>query len=381
MNRRLRPRVTLPLLAAGLGLLLLGPGCGSDAPTAPGAIPLRVNVVFAPAASDSGARVPSPVAAVDRIRAVAYEVQGDSKVARASASTSIGAADVSFELRLSVPAAPLYDVQVSAFQGQTLLYAGDAYVEDVRADTVTTATVVLEPASLFLPPAFLVADVIGYNSVLLLWADQGSGATSYEIQREDPGATSFRSLRTVKRGTSFIGSYVDTVGIAADADYTYRVRGTGGTGVSDFSNESMVHTPGPADRPACRITPPFVDFSQNPDGPLTVNCSFDVDSTGAFVQHCWIDTTVTVHNDGDQTLSATLHVDCPYFSLPGGNPSFRLLPGESRSFTLRTEVFGEDRPGFVECALGVDGCDAGGALIFADWSSGTVSGSPLPGRR
>jgi hypothetical protein len=65
----------------------------------------------------------------------------------------------------------------------------------------------------------LVATALGVSQVKLSWAasTDNVGVRNYEVQRQDPGSTSFVRVRTTT-GTS----YTDT-GLAAGGSYTYRV--------------------------------------------------------------------------------------------------------------------------------------------------------------
>ena len=65
----------------------------------------------------------------------------------------------------------------------------------------------------------LVATALGVSQVKLSWtaSTDGVGVKKYEVQRRDPGSTSF-----VHVGTTPGTSYTDT-GLAAGGNYSYRV--------------------------------------------------------------------------------------------------------------------------------------------------------------
>ena len=67
-------------------------------------------------------------------------------------------------------------------------------------------------------PGDLVATALGVSQVKLTWAAADKGhVRRYEVQRQDPGSTSFVHVRTTTRT-----SYTDT-GLAAGSSYSYRV--------------------------------------------------------------------------------------------------------------------------------------------------------------
>ena len=69
-------------------------------------------------------------------------------------------------------------------------------------------------------PGNLVATALGVSQVKLSWtaSTDNAGVTKYEVERQDPGSTSF-----VHVATTIGTNYTDT-GLAAGSSYSYRVR-------------------------------------------------------------------------------------------------------------------------------------------------------------
>ena len=84
------------------------------------------------------------------------------------------------------------------------------------------------------PPTGVEAHATSSTQVAVSWTVV-AGATSYEIWRRDPGATSF-----VKRGTSATTPFNDTA--TANNAYLYRVRAVGATGTSGDSAYDLATT-------------------------------------------------------------------------------------------------------------------------------------------
>jgi hypothetical protein len=88
-------------------------------------------------------------------------------------------------------------------------------------------------------PGNLVATALGVSQVKLTWtaSTDNPGVTTYEVERQDPGSTSFVHVATTT-GTS----YVDT-GLASGSSYSYRilVRDTKGS-VKEYSWVTSVTT-------------------------------------------------------------------------------------------------------------------------------------------
>jgi len=92
----------------------------------------------------------------------------------------------------------------------------------------------------------LVVTALGVNQVKLTWAAATDkvGVRSYEVQRQDPGSTSF-----VHVGTTTGTSYTDT-GLAAGSDYRYRVLVADARGnLKEYSGVATVTTASPTINP------------------------------------------------------------------------------------------------------------------------------------
>jgi len=91
-------------------------------------------------------------------------------------------------------------------------------------------------------PGNLVATALGVSQVKLTWTASmdNVGVTEYEVERLDPGSTSFAQV-----GTTTGTSYNDT-GLAAGSDYSYRilVRDTRGS-LNEYSGVVSVTTGSP----------------------------------------------------------------------------------------------------------------------------------------
>jgi hypothetical protein len=92
----------------------------------------------------------------------------------------------------------------------------------------------------------LVAAALGVSQVKLTWAaatDRGR-LRRYEVERRDPGSTSF-----VRVGTTTTTSYIDTV-LAADSNYSYRVLVRDARGrLNEYSGVTSVTTGSPTINP------------------------------------------------------------------------------------------------------------------------------------
>ena len=91
----------------------------------------------------------------------------------------------------------------------------------------------------------LVVTALGVRQVKLTWAATDKvGVRSYEVQRQDPGSTSF-----VHAGTTTGTSYTDT-GLAAGSDYRYRVLVADARGnLKEYSGVASVTTASPTINP------------------------------------------------------------------------------------------------------------------------------------
>ena len=91
-------------------------------------------------------------------------------------------------------------------------------------------------------PENLVATALGVNQVKLSWkaSTNNAGVTKYEVERQDPGRTSF-----VHVATTIGTNYTDT-GLAAGSTYRYRVLVRDATGTSkQYSEVASVTTASP----------------------------------------------------------------------------------------------------------------------------------------
>ena len=91
-------------------------------------------------------------------------------------------------------------------------------------------------------PGKLVATALGVSQVKLSWTASTDrvGVTKYEVERLDPGSTSF-----VHVGTTTGTSYKDT-GLAEGSSYSYRILVTDATGsLKEYSGVASVTTASP----------------------------------------------------------------------------------------------------------------------------------------
>ena len=88
-------------------------------------------------------------------------------------------------------------------------------------------------------PGNLVATALGVSQVKLSWtaSTDNVGVTKYQVQRQDPGSTSFVHVATTT-GTSYIDA-----GLAAGSSYSYRVLVRDATGsLNEYSGVASVTT-------------------------------------------------------------------------------------------------------------------------------------------
>jgi hypothetical protein len=132
-------------------------------------------------------------------------------------------------------------------EGSTFLlpsYSGGADASWVGAVRNAVGTVPVPTA----PPAptGLTASASSSTQVNLSWTNPSSGAPGIEVQRKTGTTGSYATVAQLGSGAS---GYQDA-GVAADTTYVYRVRATGGSLPSDFSNESTATTPAAPSAPS-----------------------------------------------------------------------------------------------------------------------------------
>jgi len=119
--------------------------------------------------------------------------------------------------------------------------ANSAWVGAVRNAVGTVPVPTAPPA-----PTGLAATASGPTQVNLSWTNSSSDAPGIEVQRKTGPAGSYETVAQLGSGAS---QYQDS-GVAAQTTYVYRVRTTGGSLPSDFSNESSATTPAAASAPS-----------------------------------------------------------------------------------------------------------------------------------
>jgi hypothetical protein len=105
-------------------------------------------------------------------------------------------------------------------------------------------------------PNGLRATYINQQKIVLIWNDLAATETGYEIQRKTP-STEWAALATAPANSSI---YVDAAppsgAFGFDAAYSYRVRATGGSSTSPWTDLAQLTTPPPPDpsrRQVCYI--------------------------------------------------------------------------------------------------------------------------------
>jgi chitodextrinase len=127
----------------------------------------------------------------------------------------------------SVVANTRYDYRVFATN-----MAGDSAPSNV----VSATTPAPPPAPV--APTGLLATVTGANQVDLIWTDNATHETSYEVERFVLGAGPFAQVATLGANST---SFADT-GLQANTTYHYRVRAVNASGPSPYSNVGVVNT-------------------------------------------------------------------------------------------------------------------------------------------
>ncbi len=114
-------------------------------------------------------------------------------------------------------------------------------VDNVMRDTFTLGT-----ACGSLPAPTNLGATASEGSIDLLWTDANGGTVGHEIERSDAGAAGpFSLLAATPAGDT---TYQDG-GLPGPIEYCYRVRASGASEVSDFSNVSCATTPQPNSAP------------------------------------------------------------------------------------------------------------------------------------
>lgn len=89
-------------------------------------------------------------------------------------------------------------------------------------------------------PRDLVVAGVGPERITVRWVSSSFEQSGFEIERLDPGASSFVRIGTVVRDQV---EYTDA-GVSANSRYSYRVRAVNGKGASDYSNVVVASTAG-----------------------------------------------------------------------------------------------------------------------------------------
>ncbi len=124
------------------------------------------------------------------------------------------------------------------------LVAGQIYWYKVRAvnqfgmaesKEVTTAS----DTNGLLPPTDLVATPLGTKLVSLRWTDNATSELGYVIEREQTGSGAYAVMGMVAPNQT---TFMDSIGLQAGGQYSYRVAARGPLGFSAWSNEQTVTT-------------------------------------------------------------------------------------------------------------------------------------------
>ena len=94
-------------------------------------------------------------------------------------------------------------------------------------------------------PATLSATAVSSSTINLTWADNDGGESAYLVERSSTSGSGFSQIASLSANST---AYADT-GLSANATWFYRVRATGGSGNSTYSNvasATTLPTPPPA---------------------------------------------------------------------------------------------------------------------------------------
>lgn len=164
--------------------------------------------------------------------------------------------DGSFELRTTLPAntTTFTDEQVAA--DHVYVYRVEACAgADLCSDHSNEASATTPPV----PPTGLTATALSTSSIEIGWDDNVRTATSFELERRPPGGE-YAPITTLPAGST---GHVDTDGLSAETEYTYRVRSCNAEGCSAFTSgaTATTHLPAPSGLGATPVSATAIDLS------------------------------------------------------------------------------------------------------------------------
>ena len=118
------------------------------------------------------------------------------------------------------------------------------------------------PAPLPAAPQNLTATAVSASRIDLGWQDQSSSETGFLIERKSSGNFAQIATAPAVSATGGAGSFTDTAGLQPNTTYSYRVRASGPSGNSGYSNTASATTVPPLLEAPANLTAAAVSLSQ-----------------------------------------------------------------------------------------------------------------------
>ena len=129
-------------------------------------------------------------------------------------------------------------VDITAPTGSVSYYQVVAVDLSANASSAATVSATRPAGTAPAAPTNVSATATGPTAISVSWTASG-GATSYRLERQGPGSSSFVEIASNLTGTS----YADSTGLSAGNTYVYRVRAENGSGTSAYSATASATTP------------------------------------------------------------------------------------------------------------------------------------------
>jgi acid phosphatase type 7 len=227
-------------------------------------------------------------------------------------------------------------------------------------------------------PTGLAATTVSATRINLTWTETSTDETGFRVDRcSGPGCTTFAEIGTVAANTV---TYADSVGLAANTQYSYRVRAFNATATSDWSavvNASTAIIPpagksfvlvgageitscGPGGRAGATATLIDQVITETPDAIVFTAGNNVNDSTSAKASTAYVDCFDPVWGKFKSRMRAAL-----------GQQDYRTVNSTSSMYNYFGEAAGADRTGWYSFDLGTNWHII--VLNTASWQWGTCN--------